>query len=195
MKKSRGGSNKMLLVAVGVIGLIFTYATTIGKNSVLGKHTSNFIAQVKSKAPSTNLKVGAPVTSFRKLMKNFRDPGIEDPSLEELRDACMEAMFLEKAGYHFTQSRWGATPMTYQFRGLEVSGPELRPPNAGDVQRGIDLRAGYRFHVMAYRTYDAKRGWSGWIFEQPPNLNDMSFSREAGRWKVSYAPTKSFSVR
>lgn len=201
MKSGGKNQTKLLVTVLGSMGLLFAYATTIGKDSIIGRHTSDFFTKAKSYLPESKSSAPAAKTSSGKkfslsgLFSRFNGSSIEDEELKALRDACMDAMFLEKSGFHFSQSRWGGAAVPYQFRDLKLIGPEVLPPNAGDERRGIDLRVGYRFEVVSYRRYDPEHGWETWRFDEPPNLVDMSFVREQGKWKIAYAPTKSYAVR
>ena len=193
MKSSRKSSAKKLLLALVVIGGIFTYTATIGKDTPLGHHAGHVFSKIK--APVSK-HLAKPLAELEKFTRRFGKPDHDDPDHWALRDACMDAMFVERSGFHFSQSRWGGAPVPYQFRGLELVGPEKLPPNAGDIQRGIDLRIGYEIVVAAYRRFDKeKKEWEAWRFDTPPNLTEMSFAREDGVWKIAVAPHKSYAVR
>ncbi|MDF1858721.1 MAG: hypothetical protein P1U87_00825 [Verrucomicrobiales bacterium] len=188
MKSGRKSSVKKLLLALGALGGIFAYAATIGKDTPLGHHADHVFSKIK--APVTK-----PLAEFEKFTRRFGKASHDDPDHWALRDACMAAMFIERSGFHFSQSRWGGAPVPYQFRGLELVGPEKLPPNAGDIHQGIDLRIGYEILIASYRSFDnEKKEWESWRFDTPPNLTEMSFARQDGVWKIAIAPHKSYAV-
>lgn len=177
-----------LLILLGIAGL-FAYLFTFGKNTIAGKHADNYFQKVKG-------LVEKPLAKAKDLVDSFGAPEWNDPAHHKLRDACLEVIFLEKSGFHFSQSRWGGAPVPYQFRGLEVVGPEKLTLHAGDIQRGIDLRICYTFKVSAWRRYNSEKGeWDAWKFDSPPNLSEMVFVREDGAWRIASAPHKSFAIR
>lgn len=185
-----------MLLALTALGLVLAYAATAGKNTLVGRHTEHLLSTIEGPLGKIKKPLAQPIAKVQKLAQGLGKAGHDDPEHWALRDACMDAMFKEKAGFHFSESRWGGAPVPYQFRGLELIGPEKLPPNAGDIQRGIDLRIGYEFQIAAYRRYNSQtQQWEPWQFEDPPNLSSMSFARQDGKWKIADAPNKSYAVR
>jgi hypothetical protein len=112
----------------------------------------------------------------------------------EVLDGRLESIFLEKEGFHFTQSKWEHDRPPYQFRGLEVVGPKKAPLTTTDSMNGIDKRLSYSIVVEAYRRYDRESGWGTWTHEPPPNLVDIRMMRQDGVWIVISGPIESYAV-
>ena len=102
-------------------------------------------------------------------------------------------MFVEKNGDHFSQSRWGATPVPYQFRGLELQGPDSANVDESDKSQGIDKRVTFTFEVASYRTFEDDQ-WSEWNFSSPPRLDKLTMVRQDGLWKVTSGANSAYSI-
>lgn len=170
-------------------GQLVGYSYTIGQNSFVGTITISMVDKIKS-------KVGDKIPSLPKSKK--RDVSSKSESefdYARVRDQCFNSMFLKKSGYHFSQSRWGAEPVLYQFRGLELVGPKPVPVNDADAKNGIDRRIRFEFVLDSYRRFNKGKGWEAWQFQNPPSLSEISLLRQNGEWKVASAPTSSYSLR
>ena len=168
---------------------MFVYCFTIGKETTLGRHADDYLQKVKKATEK-------PIGKIKGLVDSVEKPEWEDEEHQQLLKACMDAMFVEKDGFYFSQSRWGGAPVPYQFRGLELEGPKKIPPNAGDLRRGIDIRVRYVFKVASYRRYNSEKDeWEEWKFDDPPNLTEMIFARQDGSWRIAASPHKSYAVQ
>lgn len=170
------------------------YSYSFGKNSYVGTMTISMVEKIKS-------TVGDKLPDLPSLPKgNGNDISANAMATPEfaythLRDETFQSMFMKKSGFHFTQSRWGAELVPYQFRGLELVGPKSVPVNDSDVKNGIDRRLRFEFVLDSYRRYDRQKGWQSWQFGNPPSLSEISLLRQNGEWKVASAPTSAYSIR
>lgn len=175
-----------LALILGISGLI-GYSYTVGKDSLVGTITATMVDEIRA-------KIGNYLPEFHQANRSRR---MEKPEIAyaSIRDACFNSMFLEKSGFFFSQSRWGAEPVPYQFRGLEMIGPKSMQRNQADQANGIDKRVRYEFTVEAYRRYVEGEGWESWQFGTPPGLTGITLLRKDGEWQISSAPTESYSIR
>ncbi|MEM7700208.1 MAG: hypothetical protein AAF236_17580 [Verrucomicrobiota bacterium] len=171
-----------ILGAGGVVG----YSYTVGQNSAIGITTMTVVDTIREEVTSRLGDLNLP-----SLPKSTEPVAKDDQGLA--LDACMKSLFLNRGGYHFSVSKWGARPVPYQFEGLELIGPRSVSLNDADRRNGIDKRVDYAIHVDAYRQFSTDEGWGDWRFNQPPNLANISLMRQDGEWKVASSPKKSYS--
>ena len=138
----------LLFVSLVLAGGFLGYVYTIGKESRIGAWTT-------SRVEKARVDVAGRLDSFRDRGESAPETLPYAPVMRER----IESIFYEKEGFHFSQSRWGARPMPYQFRKLELVGPHPVALSAADRQAGIDERIHYGFSVEAYRVYDEDSGW------------------------------------
>jgi hypothetical protein len=119
------------------------------------------------------------------------DAAAREAVLAKARDS----IFLEKDGYHFTQSKWGASPAPYQIDGLELVLLPEGSLGASDLAAGIDRRVGYEIRCRAHRVFKEPKGWGEWRKSSPPHLEGFTLVREQGVWKVSVSPSWAYSLR
>ncbi|MEM9015463.1 MAG: hypothetical protein AAGC68_00520 [Verrucomicrobiota bacterium] len=174
----------LFLLLLTSVGGILSFSYTFGKDSVFGRMVvgivetskTNFVAKVEE-------YIGENIaTSF-------------DPDRDAVRDACMNTMFLAESGFHFSQSKWGAVPVLFQFRNLRLTGPEDTAMNAADRMNGIDRRIVYKFQTDGFRRYKKESGWGPWENSRPPYLDSITMVRKLGHWQVASAPTRYYSIR
>ena len=138
------------------------------------------------------------------LMRRVNLPGADESSetvsvesaQKKAQDALMKKMFFQKGGSHFTQSRWGAKPIPYELRDLELLPPRNLPLTQADQRDGIDKRITCEIRVRAYRVYDVNRKkWGAWNPTNPPELKALTMVRREGLWKPVEDPTRNYAVR
>ena len=182
--------SKLCLLAIAAAGAVVGYSYTIGQNSFVGTMTISMVDEIKA-------KVGDKIPSLPEFKKSNKknESASADIAYADVRDKCFNSMFLKKSGYHFSQSRWGAEPVPYQFRGLELVGPKPVPVNEADGRNGIDRRIQYEFVLDSYRRYIKGKGWETWQFNRPPSLTEIILLRQDGEWKIASAPTAAYSLK
>ncbi len=130
--------------------------------------------------------------------KEASPPANVDPD-EAAREKALAdakaAIFYEKDGSCFTQSRWGASPAPYQIGGLQFVAIPESIANAADGVSGIDRRITYQIRAARFRVYEASKGWGPWQNGAPPHLDSITLVRERGVWKVSVSPLWAYSLR
>ncbi|MEQ1842848.1 MAG: hypothetical protein ABL994_20810 [Verrucomicrobiales bacterium] len=124
-------------------------------------------------------------------------PAVDSESLAKRAalDILMKKMFLREKGYHFTQSRWGATPIPYQIEEMQAVELDSISLNGADRASGIDQRVTFEIRVKQYRQFDQKSGWGEWIKGNPPHLDSFTLVHQSGAWKVSVSPAWAYSLR
>lgn len=118
----------------------------------------------------------------------------EDAQSRVLREAA-ETIFHEDGGFHFTQSRWGASPTPFQLDGLEFVPLEETPTNIADARNGIDRRVTYEIRVKQHRRFHEQTGWGRWTPGLPPHLETFVLIRENGVWKAAVTPGWAYSIK
>ncbi|MDF1657906.1 MAG: hypothetical protein P1U58_09855 [Verrucomicrobiales bacterium] len=178
---------RMIIVAVMASGGLGGYSMTVGKDTIVGIQTQKVISKIQ------NLAGGQlPDLKWLNFSKGTTDEvNTYDPVLQ----SCLDAMFFENKGFHFSQSKWGAQSVPYQFRGLEVIGPREMMINGADNARGIERRISFEFYVEAFRNYDKAEGWKSWNIEMPPNLDGIVLVLHAGSWKIASSPLQSYNLK
>ncbi len=183
---------KKCLLLVLVLGGLVAFSYTIGADTTIGSTTKLTVEKARFAVEEQLHKLKV-LDKLSGLFDKAPKKGPADDQLS-IRDACLEAMFFEQADAHFSQSRWGAIPMPYQFMGLEVTGPEPLPLSEADSGNGIDERVYYQIHVESYRSFEEGTGWSEWKFDQPPKLDGLTLIRQNGHWKVSTGANRAYSI-
>lgn len=178
---------RMLIVTLMASGGLGGYSMTVGKGTTVGIQTQKVIGKIQGLA-------GGKLPDF-KWLKFSQGEENNTETYEPALKACLEAMFFEKDGFHFSQSKWGAQSVPYQFRGLEVMGPKEMNINGADNARGIERRISFEFYVEAFRTYDKSAGWKSWNIEMPPNLDGIVIVLHAGTWKIASSPQQSYNLK
>lgn len=118
----------------------------------------------------------------------------EDAQSRVLREAA-GLIFHEEGGFHFTQSRWGASPTPFQLEGLEFVPLEETPTNIADARNGIDRRVTYEIRVKQFRRFHEQTGWGRWTPGLPPHLETFVLIRENGVWKAAVTPGWAYSIK
>lgn len=178
---------RIILVTTMALGGVGGYSMTIGRDTLIGKQARTVVWKIQE-------RIGSAVPNFKNLnLKSSASAPAE--TYEPVLTACLEAIFFENGGHHFSQSKWGARPVPYQFRGLEVIGPEEMPLNGADRARGIERRLNFELYVEAFRTYDKADGWGAWNVGVAPNLDNITLVLHAGTWKVASSPRQSYSLK
>lgn len=118
------------------------------------------------------------------------DGDLQDRALRE----AAQKIFHPEGGYHFTQSRWGASPTPYQIEGLEFIPLEEAPATVSDTRLGIDRRVTYQIRAKQFRRFHDQTGWGRWVPGLPPHLETFVLVRENGVWKVTAAPDWAYTV-
>ncbi|MEM6917173.1 MAG: hypothetical protein AAF491_11465, partial [Verrucomicrobiota bacterium] len=172
-------------VTVMASGGLGGYSMTVGKDTTVGMQIQQVI-QKTANAFSIELPEMDWIDS-----QEMKERAAYEPILQ----ACLTEMFFEKNGYYFTQSKWGAESVPYQFRGLEVIGPKKRTTNGADQAREIEARYSFEFYVEAYRSYDKTEGWGSWKVDTPPNLDSITLVLHAGTWKVAASPQRYYNLK
>lgn len=119
----------------------------------------------------------------------------DDLSRERALMEARKAIFFEKDGACFTQSRWGGTSAPYQLEGLVFVELPDSPSNAGDPGAGIDRRVTYEIRVSRHRIYEEPAGWGAWQNGSPPHLDSITLVRRDGQWEVSVSPVWAYSLQ
>jgi hypothetical protein len=176
--------------ALVLFGGLIGFSYTVGKDTLVGSITITFVDKLKGATAGKLDGLKGLVEEAEKKLEDGNTP--ED---QPLVDRLMAMMFYEKDGFHFTQSRWGAAPVPYQFRGLQLVGPKKMTLNGADGMNGIDQRLIFNFYIDSYRRYDPEKGWGTWVFEEAPNLEPVILARKDGEWKLAASPRESYSVR
>ncbi|MEM1443833.1 MAG: hypothetical protein AAGF67_15915 [Verrucomicrobiota bacterium] len=176
---------RITAVMVMASGGLSGYSMTVGKDTTVGLQIQQVIQKVKG-AIEENL----PDVSWLK----SKGP-TSDNSHEPILQACLDEMFFEKNGFFFSQSKWGAESVPYQFRGLEVIGPKKLTTNGADRARGVEARISFEFYVEAFRTYNKDEGWANWQVNKPPYLDGITLVLHGGLWKVSSSPQEHYNLK
>ena len=178
---------RLILVTVMSLGGMSGYSLTVGEDTRVGIQTRQILSNLKSFAGDALGKVD--------WLKFTSDDEVIIEIYQPVLQACLDEIFLEKEGYHFSQSKWGATAVPFQFRGLEVIGPNELPLNGADKARGIEKRISFNFYLDAHRRFDRKNGWGAWDVENPPNLDGITMVLHAGEWKIASSPRGSYNLK
>ncbi|MEM7602354.1 MAG: hypothetical protein AAF357_13175 [Verrucomicrobiota bacterium] len=178
---------RMIAVAAMASGGLGGYSLTIGKDTRVGMQTKQVIQRVQDSVTQGLSKIAW-------LELNPESEVIME-TYQPVLQACLDVMFFEKNGYHFSQSKWGAQSVPYQFRGLEIVGPKRLTTNGADDIRGIEQRLSFEFYVEAFRTYDKAEGWSNWKIDTAPNLNGITMVLHAGKWKIASSPQHAYNLK
>lgn len=128
-------------------------------------------------------------------------PGESEPEVETdeaaqdrvLREAVGK-IFHSEGGYHFTQSKWGASPTPFQIEGLEFIPLEETPTSVSDTRLEIDRRVTYEIRAKQFRRFHDQTGWGRWVPGLPPHLETFVLVREKGVWKVTVSPDWAYSL-
>ena len=192
MRLPQSKLTRMALFILLLGGGVVTYSYTIGADSTIGATTQLVVDRIKERVDKLKLDE-LPVA--QKIAKWTRaDTSRQDAQDHlEMKDACLKSMFVEKNGDHFSQSRWGATPVPYQFRGLELQGPDSANVDESDKSQGIDKRVTFTFELASYRTFEDDQ-WSEWNFSSPPRLDKLTMVRQDGLWKVTSGANSAYSI-
>lgn len=178
---------RIVLVTAVALGGVGGYSMTIGRDTSFGKQTRSAVWKIKE-------RIGSAVPNLKRMnLKSSSTPPVE--TYATVLQACLESIFHESAGYHFSQSTWGARPVPYQFRGLEIIGPKELTLNGADRARSIERRLNFELYIEAFRTYDKKDGWGAWDVGPAPNLETITLVLHARTWKVASSPQQSYSLK
>jgi len=178
----------LLVILLLVLGSLVSYSLTVGKGSPE-------VRAVKERSEKLHKALLAKLPSIKRKAEVEVDTKPEDQFLAAALRAALDSMFLERSGFHFSRSLWGAEPVPYQFRGLRVGKAEALADDPGDRLKGIDRRVHIPITVEAFRRYDRDQGWGRWETSDAPNLEGLTFVREAGKWQPLVPPDQFYSVR
>ncbi len=117
--------------------------------------------------------------------------GTHETALNDL----LQVMFLRKGDSWFTQTVRDASPVPYEMKELQTTGPTRLVVTEEDKANGIDQRISYGFSVESYRRYDKTRGWQAWQKGKPVLLTGIIMHRQEGIWVVASSPRENFSLR
>lgn len=117
--------------------------------------------------------------------------GTHETALNDL----LQVMFLRKGDSWFTQTVRDASPVPYEMKELQTTGPTRLVVTEEDKANGIDQRISYGFSVESYRRYDKTRGWQAWQKGKPVLLTGIIMHRQEGVWVVASSPRENFSLR
>lgn len=121
--------------------------------------------------------------------------GVRGGTHETALDDLMNAIFLRKGDSWFTQTVRETSPVPYEMKDLQITGPTRLLVTEEDKANGIDQRISYGFSVSSHREYDKKRGWQAWEKGKPVLLTGIIMHRTEGIWVVASSPRESFSLR
>lgn len=178
---------RTVLVTLMASGGLSGYSLTIGKDTTVGIQTQKIIEKIKGIA-------GGSLPEMEWLKLSAPDEK-KDESFRPVLQACVDSMFFQKGAYHFTQSKWGAQSVPYQFRGMELIGPKELTLNGADEARGIERRLFFEFYIESFRVYDKTEGWGSWQVDMPPNLGGITLVLHAGTWKVASSPQQAYNLK
>ncbi len=185
---------RMFLLLMVLIGGIVAFSYTIGADSTLGSTTHIIVEKASSalEARMESLNLSSKLKEAKFLSFLTRESN-DDNDHAGVRDACIKSMFFIQSGDHFSQSRWGAQPVPYQFKGLEIGKAETLPLSEIDAMNHIDERLFCPINVETYRFYTSD-GWSPWKFDPPPKLDGITLIHQEGIWKIGVGANRAYSV-